>query len=399
MASPSTQVSSLARLPNELILMVTEYLPRQKDLSAFMRCNKRLYHLLHPALCRLNVQEHNSTALLFAAENNYTTLAKALIKSGASAAAIHPTGFRRYSGNYLSFSPNPLIEAAQHGHISTLAVLLSEPEPPLAYRWILEVKLRALLHWALNTGDTDLDSLDMVLAKRPPLGLPRSADERYNGSIMKNTALGLAIVRGCSTAIIERLLRAGADIDERESPHPWLEATVQRGGEMRELMVSYGLRPKSDRILCEIAQRFDDPDMLGLFTDPKQGGLDVAVYGHTALFTAVDQGHFKVVKYLAQQGANANLKFYYGDRRWPYSTAWPAIRNRRMDILRYLVDEADMDPSVEDVVMAVGMDSDEAEHYLLGYECADVVKKVDIPTYVAIMEQEEGHSVQFTIRI
>ncbi|KAL4902313.1 hypothetical protein BDW74DRAFT_158344 [Aspergillus multicolor] len=161
---------------------------------------------------------------------------------------------------------------------------------------------------------------------------------------------------------------------------------------MRELMVRYGLRPKSDRILCEIAQRFDDPSMLALFADPEQGGLDLAVYGATALFTAVDKGHFATVKYFVERGANANLGCYYKDGSGPYSMAWPAIWSGRMDMLRYLVDDhqADVDPTVEDIVKAVSMQFDEAELFLTQYECADVARKLDIPTYVALVEQEQG---------
>ncbi|KAL4902312.1 hypothetical protein BDW74DRAFT_62793 [Aspergillus multicolor] len=207
MASTPVPVGPLALLPSELILIIISYILQQKDVSYPMRCTRRLYYLLHPVLYRLNAQHHNSSALLFAAQNGYTALANALIKAGASCAAIHPTGVRRYAGNFLSSSPNTLIEAAQHGHIDTLAVLLDEPEPPLSYRWVLEVKLRALLHWALNTGGPDLEVLHMILTKRPPLGLPSSVDKRYDRNAMKNTALGVAIACGCSDGVIERLLK------------------------------------------------------------------------------------------------------------------------------------------------------------------------------------------------
>ncbi|KAH8423566.1 ankyrin repeat domain-containing protein [Aspergillus melleus] len=379
---------SLSRLPLELILMIARFLRCHRDISSFMRSTRTFYHLVHPILCRFNARNHRSSGLLFAATNGLTDLVEKLFAAGASIEASDRTNDSReyelrVDGSFTK-PGNPILAAAYHGHPATVKALLSEDRPGQSY---VKPQLRPVLHWALRSQKIEI--VDLMLAEGAGLGPPHNIDSIYEEVCMKqNTALGVAICSGCSNEIIERLLQRGAEVLEYERPHPWYEATVQREGQMLQLLLKHGRRPKSDKVLGELAMRSNDTSALARMTDPANGGLDIRVHGHPALFTAVEKGHFDMVKYLIAHGANPNLRCNYYEWRGPYSTVWAAVQARRMDILDYLVTEQGVRPDEQDLQQAVKMEFEEAVTFLSSHDYQNVPEKKDIPSYVAVMKRK-----------
>ncbi|KAL4939436.1 hypothetical protein BDV06DRAFT_214320 [Aspergillus oleicola] len=343
----------LSRLPIELIFAITNCLSKQKGISSFMRSGYKLY------------------PFVFAAKHGCTDLVNKLFNARASVGSVK---LRDPEDDLLEEFGSiiyPLLVAAQSGHAATLQALLKESRPDRAYT---RVQLRSALHWALRSRDTEV--FRMIIAKNAPLSLPSPDDHEYNQSTESVTALGVAIASGCSNDIVRRLLQQGAEVDEQENPYPWYEATVQRGGELLQFLLNHGHRPKSDRILCVLALRNNDPSMLEVFTDVEKGGIDVRVYDHTALFTAVEKGHIDMVKYLIKQGANPNLTCSYKSWKGLYNITWMALITKQGVRL-------DQDA----IEKAREMESEQAVSLLSTCSYEDIPAKTDIAAYVAMLER------------
>jgi hypothetical protein len=74
---------------------------------------------------------------------------------------------------------------------------------------------------------------------------------------------------------------------------PLTKASHQKGHIM-VLLLKHGLWPKSDEILCHIAGRNDIASLQSLI----KFGVEIAVYGHAALFTAILWGQRAMVEIL-----------------------------------------------------------------------------------------------------
>jgi ankyrin repeat protein len=102
----------LLRLPNELLGCITEYLGSTGDINAFARTNRRLYHALNSYLYRRNIQESESSALIWAAQNNQLGTAQKLLEQHTNDQA------KKIS------CVIPLCEAAGKGHEDIVRLLL-----------------------------------------------------------------------------------------------------------------------------------------------------------------------------------------------------------------------------------------------------------------------------------
>jgi ankyrin repeat protein len=103
---------SLLHLPNELLGWVTEYLGSISDINAFARTNHQLYRTLNSYLYRRNIQESESSALVWAAQNNQLGTAQKLLEQHTNDQA------KKIS------CVVPLCEAAGKGHEDVVRLLL-----------------------------------------------------------------------------------------------------------------------------------------------------------------------------------------------------------------------------------------------------------------------------------
>ena len=70
----------LLQLPMELLLYIADFLDTSRDLLAMARLNTLSRSFFLPCLYAFNVRHQRSSALIWAAQNNKTNLAKQLLK-------------------------------------------------------------------------------------------------------------------------------------------------------------------------------------------------------------------------------------------------------------------------------------------------------------------------------
>ncbi|EKV07769.1 Ankyrin 2,3/unc44, putative [Penicillium digitatum PHI26] len=108
-------------LPNELLLAIAETQNSQKDINAFARTSRRCYILLNPFLYAYNVQQHQGSALHWAAIQGQLRTAKESLRQGAEIESRHRKTRK-----------TPLIHSAQCGHADVVALLLAHGANPHA---------------------------------------------------------------------------------------------------------------------------------------------------------------------------------------------------------------------------------------------------------------------------
>ncbi|OAL42696.1 ankyrin, partial [Pyrenochaeta sp. DS3sAY3a] len=103
----------LLDLPNELLLWILESLASEKDINAFLQANRRLYKLLNTFLYCRNIQQSNSSALVWAARNGQVATTEKLLKGKGD---VQVTSDDKKA---------PLCLAAKKGHIMVTELLLN----------------------------------------------------------------------------------------------------------------------------------------------------------------------------------------------------------------------------------------------------------------------------------
>ena len=141
---------TLLKSPNEILLIVAEYLPPcQRNINALAQTCLRLFHLLNPFLYRCNSRYHQSSALPWAVNQGLGNSVRNSLEAGAPYNKTgHVTGLigrrRCVLGCTLSelagksyfcpeFYEQPISSAARNGHLDVVRALLEygvEPDYP-----------------------------------------------------------------------------------------------------------------------------------------------------------------------------------------------------------------------------------------------------------------------------
>ncbi|KAI2900126.1 hypothetical protein CBS11852_2920 [Aspergillus niger] len=346
-------MASLANLPLELLRWVAEYLTTQRDISHLMQTTKRLYHTIHPLLCEYNIQHDDSSALVWAAQKGNALLVDKLLAAGANIAAYVPPArhivrkIRRGTGADPWAKNNPLLYAAQGGHMEVLGILLAETCSGHAAS---SAQLRSVLHWALRQHDGQL--VERMLAHKAPLDPATEAR-------CAPSALGVAVAAGYKS-ILPRLLDIGARPGLRECPCPTEQAVCNNRPDILRILLDHGIGLYGDDALCHIAHN-DDRSMLQLFLEYD---IDLVEYGSAALFTAIRDGHYEMAELLIDNGAlkDVSCDLYPPSGLFPgtpYSAVGFAILYERVDILRLLLEKGFL-PAPSDLDLAKERNFDEA---------------------------------------
>ncbi|KAL4958860.1 ankyrin repeat domain-containing protein [Aspergillus stella-maris] len=246
------------RLKDQLLLRVAGNLEHASEILALAKTNKRLYHTLRPNLYEFNVQQQNSSALMWSAKNDRSELAKALIREfKADVNAIHEGG-------------TPLILAAKLGSESVVRVLLSVPEINLNARnhnqetalWCAANKGKtAVVEGLLKEENIELDCHDAAC------GLTPLAAATMNGHTM-----------------ITRRLRDTGKVDiNKQDKLGWTPAFhalwYKRYDILRDLLAESALdhthRDKQGRDLLRVANEWDRVEAVwGLVTSNVSSVVD-----------------------------------------------------------------------------------------------------------------------------
>ncbi|CAI7656274.1 unnamed protein product [Penicillium crustosum] len=306
-------MSRLTLLPTELLLTIAESLPGQKDISAFTQTTKRTYSVLQLYLYKNNIQNHGTSALLWAAKNGHTVLTQKMLDAGARISArippspnhINPTNVTGIAGNALSL-------AASGPHIETLTCLLSEKRPDQTYD---PDQLReALIESAIPARSTE--AVKLLLRHNAPL--------EPAGELLPNpSALGAAVAANWA-GIIPLLLEAGACPGKSEVPTPLERAITMNKPEIVDILLGAGIRLVDDGGLCIIAEQ-NNQRLLEVFVEL---GLEVGMCWQGALFAAVMHGQTEMVTGLIEKGANPNL-----------TTIGFAVQFGQLEVLKLLLEK------------------------------------------------------------
>ncbi|RDW68686.1 ankyrin repeat domain-containing protein [Aspergillus mulundensis] len=346
-------MTSLAALPNEILLTIVGYLSHQNDIFSLVKSNRKLYHLLQPYLVRHNVRHHGGSALVGAAKYGRTDFVKELQGLGAYIALFEPEKPWKMDDPTLEKVKNPLLLAVRGNHLETLRALLLQPPPPTL--------MHAAFHCAIRECRTEF--VDLMLHPHAPLG------RRALPIPMRASSALVAAVQSNSVAMVERLLRHGARSDPKDRPHAF-EAALDAGQghglqlELWGLLLANGERLETDWALRKAAAN-NDKTAIELLV---KHGLDISVYGHYDLFNAVMNGHVETAAFLIEMGANPHLRVYctthqaYGSTK---SAIWYAVHARHLDMIALLVSK-DVRPDPEDIVHAQRIGFQEAAVVLLG---------------------------------
>ncbi|GAB1202090.1 hypothetical protein APSETT445_000701 [Aspergillus pseudonomiae] len=343
-------MARLDQLPLELLILTAQSLHNQKDISALVRTNKTLHHALYALLCRFNVEHHQSSALLWAARNGYTDLATRLLDAGANISShegLDEDDYNPYDLVDLS-EVNPLLAAAQGGHLGTLKAMLSEKRPGRASS---PAQLRTVFHWAIRSRASDL--VELMIENNAPLDPAGTHPKALS-------ALSVAIDSG-NNSIIPRLLELGARSGLFESPCPVELAICTDQPQLVELLLKHGMQPHDNDGLGHIIRR-NDKALLQLLLDY---GLKLKFYLEP-LFIAIMEGQYEMVEMLIDNGVNPNLTHSLNtrdeegyDKIYALSPVGFAIQFRRLDILKLLLDK-DILPGRSDLELAAERKYEEA---------------------------------------
>lgn len=315
-------MAKLSQLPNEILLLVAKSVSNQRDINALVQTNWRLYRPFHAFLCIFNIQHHQSSGLLFAASSENSTLVNEFLDAGASIASFEllPDDDETDFDNF-DKQDSLLLRAAQNGHVELLKTMLSETNPSRA---CIPPQLRTVLHWAIEAGNQVI--VELMIANEAPLG----RSEVPSGIPL---ALSQTLEFRRDKSIIECVLQTRWK-PTALSPDPFVQATSYSDTSIPQLLLRYGVRQKSTKILSHLARRGDTASLRVLI----DSGLDIVVYGHIALFIAINLGDQAMVQLLLEEGANPHLKGIA--TKWLYySTVYHAVQYRRLDILKVLVDK------------------------------------------------------------
>jgi ankyrin repeat protein len=183
----------LLHLPNELLSRSSEYLELESDINAFAQANSRLYCLLNSYLYRRNVQQSESSALIWAAQNGQRETALKLFKEHIDDRTL------------INCCVIPLCRAAEEGQEEIVRLLLDKGADINAE--CEEDDLGSALQSACSHANEELVTL--LLA--------RGANVDQQGGRFGN-ALQAASYNG-HVQIVRLLLDAGADIHAQGGMH------------------------------------------------------------------------------------------------------------------------------------------------------------------------------------
>lgn len=325
--------TSLLDLPNELLVLIVEYIDDFQHLYAFLITNRRLATLLATPLYRLAARSgfrRGLTALLWTIATKNEPMLRVLLSS---------PGFRKITIKGQAGALLHQLSPANAANAESIAMILSEG---VAINVRVGKGRRSsregpALHWAAKIGD---EALARLLLDR---GANIDARDRYG-----HTALHCAATTG-QIAVVKLLLRRGADrlavgsfgdkpLDRARSYHHMdVVMVLLEGADVTE---RYRNRITPLRIAAEIP---DDDFAAIVVKSLLEQGADVAgepggYLEMTPPYIAVRGGNEKVVRLLVEAGAWELAHPSHG-----YSLIDAAMDTQRYKIARFLIETAPVD--------------------------------------------------------
>jgi ankyrin repeat protein len=357
----------LLQLPDELLLLIAQYLTSEKDISALALTNRFLYNFLNIHLYRFHVLQHGGgPALLWAAEHGQEGATRLLLEAGAGAQAI--TKFRDSK-----YRMTPLSWAAYKGHEAIVNLLLStESVHPTS-----DDSSRYLVSWAAEGGHVGV--VKILLEKgarfgrsdgsyRTPLSiaaehgheavvkllLEKGASPESATFLLTRTPLAWAAGNG-HEEVVKMLLEKGADPGARftsDTPLAWavrhgheaivkllLEKSTANGDAIEE--VEYSTLSWSAWCGRESVVKF--------LLEKRAKQAAKPTLGHEPLLLAAENGHEAVVKLLlATEGIDVNHKGSERCEGYGMTALSAAAMNNHVGIVKLLLASENLDVNLKD---------------------------------------------------
>lgn len=117
------RIIAMQRLPNEILLGIADFLDSERDLNALCQVNHANRDALEPKLYLLNANNHESSALIWAAKHGHLTTAQKFVKFVCSIDQHPATYVNAVDDDHRT----PISWASDRGDINTVKLLLSIP--------------------------------------------------------------------------------------------------------------------------------------------------------------------------------------------------------------------------------------------------------------------------------
>ena len=305
---------ALTTLPDELLLAITSSITDECDLNALVRTNRRLYEALDKELYRFNVEENNSSALLWASLHGHDGSVRKLLRLNADVNACTkmrktsvPPAISLENASIVTRNleqeiaegrahliSSPLVYAAAMNHTAIMRLLIDAGAEVHRRRGCHRIPIMV----AADQGR--VDALEMLL--------DAGADIEAHGANC-NTPLSLAASKGHLPAV-ETLLARGAAVNALRRNRTALARAAQIGhyGTVRALLdagADVASQDHSDRTAITWAMEGDHDDVVALLLDRSNPDLEAASSnGFTLLSWAANAVAPRCATLLLDRGAD-----------------------------------------------------------------------------------------------
>ncbi|KAL4761366.1 ankyrin repeat domain-containing protein [Aspergillus foveolatus] len=282
-------------LPDELLLLVGEVIPLQRDLSSLTKTNRRLYCLLSDLLLKINMQDSNSSALVYAAQHGNLAVVQRMVELGAEINATNPDAY------------TVLDCAASEGHVDIVRYLLKKGA---SHRFTVERPCTPLCT-AAAAGHADV--VRVFLDHHEPEPSEKQDDQSESLVIPGVTAFNV------SQRTVQNMFTMNVSKTEQET----LEYTIP--------------------LFLAILHSHDEA-ALSLIEDQRVNINYRDLWGRTPLMWALTCGRRKLVRALLQHGADANVH----DEHSGLTVLITEIRRPKARHVRLLLAHNKVDPNLPD---------------------------------------------------
>lgn len=282
-------------LPDELLLLVGKVIPLQRDLSSLTKTNRRLYCLLSDLLLKINMQDSNSSALVYAAQHGNLAVVQRMVELGADIHATNPDAY------------TVLDCAASEGHAGIVRYLLKRGA---SHRFTVERPCTSLCA-AAAAGHADV--------VRVFLDHQESEPSKKQGEQSKPLVSPVVAVSNVSQRTVQNMFTTNVCKEEQET----LEYTIP--------------------LFLAILHSHDEA-ALSLIEDQRVNINYRDLWGRTPLMWALTCGRRKLVRALLQHGADANVH----DEHSGLTVLIAEIRRPKARHVRLLLAHDKVDPNLPD---------------------------------------------------
>ncbi|KAK1146781.1 hypothetical protein N8T08_002542 [Aspergillus melleus] len=356
---PPTEFFFLLDLPNELIVLICQFLALEKDINNFSRCSHRLHELLTFDLYRHNIAHYAGSALVWAVDMGQAGTVAKMLKHGADPnRCVDPIDHRTPLTMAISANQHrianlllksqkcsldktdkmggcPLSAAVSRNNIAVVLSLLNYgagarmgPTVQSSFRIALYAGYTDIMHLLLTQAVVDVND------QCHTHGAPFLIDAAYEG---RSKALSLLLAR---TDI-------NVEVTDRHG-NTALMIAAQRGRTqaVKTLLAKGALPCAINKILesvLSLAARGGRDEVINLLLPDRRVNIESrSAAGLTPLMEAARGGHDSTVRLLLRRGADPNCRDWF-----QYSALSVAAVCRRPSVCRVLLEEGLVDVNVK----------------------------------------------------